>query len=134
VHTNPVLICFCSILYYRDLAEHIKRYRAEKEILKTLDTSGFGDEIYFSLKPFIGKLINESILKEKSQEKQFLKRKSYQQLVLNRWHVLLRLALNKELIKYRRHNLHKKNKIESVSLLKKIIQMVSKKISLFTKK
>ena len=134
MHTNPVLICFCSILYYRDLAEHIKRYRAEKEILKTLDTGGFGDEIYFSLKPFIGKLINEPILKEKSQEKQLLKRKRYQQLILNRWNVLLRLTLNKELISYRRHNLKKKNKIESVSLLIRIIQMISKKISLFTKK
>jgi hypothetical protein len=61
VHTNPILICFCSILYYRELAEQIRRYRIEKEIVKRMDSTSSDGEIYFSLKEFTGKLRNEPL-------------------------------------------------------------------------
>lgn len=129
MHSNSILICFCSILYYRDLAEHIRRYKIEKEIVKTMEIGQSGDEKYYFLKDFIGKLRNEPILKGKSEEKKILKNRIYNQLILNRWHVMLRLSLNKELISCRRHHLKKKPKIESFSILTRVIQMFLKKMS-----
>jgi len=104
VHTNSILICFCSILYYRDLAEHIRRYKIEKEIVKALDAKNSPNKmLHYALRKFRGKLTNETFLKEKYAQK-----KTYNHLVLNRWHIMLRLHLNKELIQYRRHNLKTK--------------------------
>jgi len=117
VHTNPILICFCSILYYQDLAEHIRRYRMEKKIIKAIEKNNLNEEIHYSLKKFSGKLLNEP---EKSDEGPILKKKIYKQLVLNRWHVLLRLTLNKELIVYRRHNIRKKTKIYPISIFARV--------------
>ena len=126
MHTNPILICFCSILYYRELAEQIRRYRIEKEIVKAMDSFSSDGEIYFSLEEFTGKLRNEP-LKGKSSTKDQLKIKIYKKHILNRWHLYLRLTLNKELIAYRGHNLKKKVIIEPASMLKKIMLLCKKK-------
>lgn len=40
-HTNPVLICFCSILYYKDLNEHLRRYRNEKRRILEIEKIGY---------------------------------------------------------------------------------------------
>ena len=121
MHTNPILICFCSILYYRDLGEHIRRYRIEKQIVKAKETNNLDDEVYYLIKKFGGKLvINDSFLKEKSSDDRILRKKIYNQLIVNRWHVLLRLSINKELIPYRQHNIKKMNKIQNISLFTKI--------------
>jgi len=130
VHTNPILICFCSILYYRDLGEHIRRYRIEKQIVKAKETNNLDDEVYYLIKKFGGKLvINDSFLKEKSSDDRILRKKIYNQLIVNRWHVLLRLSLNKELIPYRQHNIRKKNKSQPISILTRMkLFFVEKKI------
>ena len=127
MHTNPILICFCSILYYRELAEQIRRYRIEKEIVKAMDSISSDGEIYFSLKAFTGKLRNEPFepLKGKSSPRdQF---KIYKKHILNRWHLFLRLTLNKELIVYRGHNLKDKVIVEQSSMLKKMMLLCKKK-------
>ena len=126
MHTNPILICFCSILYYRELAEQIRKYRIEKEIVKTMDSISSDGEIYFSLKEFTGKLSNEP-LKGRSSTRDQMKIKIYKKHILNRWHLFLRLTLNKELIAYRGHNLKKKVIIEPASMLKKMMLLCKKK-------
>jgi hypothetical protein len=127
VHTNPILICFCSILYYRELAEQIRRYRIEKEIVKRMDSTSSDGEIYFSLKEFTGKLRNEP-LKGRSSTNDQLKIKVYKKHILNRWHLFVRLTLNKELIAYRGHNLKKIEIIEhESSMLKKMMLLCKKK-------
>ena len=122
MHTNPILICFCSILYYPDLAEHIRRYRIEKEFIQASEVDNFDDDVFFSLKKFHGKLATELVFKEK----RLSKKSNYNQKMLNRWHLLLRLNVNKELIPFRSHNLRKKQKNQPISLLKKLIFKVSK--------
>lgn len=87
-HTNPVLICFCSILYYRDLSEHLRRYRNEKR--RILETEEIDYRMIFKLKKFNGYLPPDT------NRKQIYSKKN-----LNKWHLLLRLSLNKELIDYR---------------------------------
>jgi len=126
VHTNPILICFCSILYYPDLAEHLRRYKIEKKIVQVMEMNNCDDDIYFSLRKFRGKLTKEFVLNKKLGEKQILKKKVYNQLVLNRWHLFIRLNLNKELIPFRSHNLRKKKKTKPK--LSRVIAKLSKKI------
>ena len=132
VHTNPILICFCSILYYRDLAEHIRRYKMEKEVVKSMQkvkNSSNDDEIYLFLKKFGGKL-NKEISKEFSDgNTKTIKEntKTYRKTIVNRWHVLYRLSLNKELIPYRGHNIKKKLKKESLSIFTRIKLICTKK-------
>ena len=117
MHTNPILICFCSILYYRNLAEHIRRYKIEKELVKALETKNANKEIYFKLKTFSGyPLLNDP----SSNEEKWTTKTCYSQHVKNRWHLIIRLSLNKELIQYRRHNLNTKNENESLFSLTKV--------------
>jgi putative lipase involved disintegration of autophagic bodies len=77
MHTNPVIISFCSILYYARLREYmrLKHNRIiSKEIVKRSELL-FGKE-----------------------------RKIYKKNVVNRWLLYWRLSVNKELIQYRKQN------------------------------
>jgi hypothetical protein len=87
VHSNPVLITFCSILYYDELNEKIYKQRLKKIEFINLNNQ---NEIV---------LIENNML-SLSYTKNLQKRVSF-----NRWHLYLRLWLNKELIQYRKHNL-----------------------------
>ena len=116
VHTNPILICFCSILYYRDLAEHIHRFKNEKKILaismmnkeninqNTLDEA----EIYFFINKLGGQHAKDSLNRSEPEFSSSRTKKQYKKYLVNKWHVMLRLTRNKELIQYRRHHIKEK--------------------------
>ena len=95
MHTNPILICFCSILYYRDLAEHIRRYKIEKELVKSMRLSkneANDEKVQFFLKKFGGKLSkelhNETSNHITSDNKR--SKRVYNKFIVNRWHVLIK--------------------------------------------
>lgn len=89
-HTNPILICFCSLLCYRDLSEHVSRFKNEKR--QILETEEIDHRMLFNLKKFVGFL-----------PPGLVETKAYNRNILNRWHLALRLAVNRELIVYRGH-------------------------------
>ena len=95
-HTNPVLICFCGMLYYKGLSEHLTRYKKEKRLI--LETEEIDHRMSFQLKKFIGYL-------PKIEEKKF-----YNRRILNKWHLLVRLTMNRELINFRKQFLFVKEK------------------------
>lgn len=95
VHTNPIIITFCSILYYADLDEHIRRYRHEKYAMRR----ELSHDEFLALRKFKGKL--EPI---GSDENVSLKAsKGYNKRIVNKWHLLVMLKQNLSLIKYRKH-------------------------------
>ena len=122
MHTNPILICFCSILYYRDLAEHIKNFNKEKKRLMA-NTRQDKENVYF-LKKFGNKMARrvtlDTIEKQNTNENMSLKNKIYNKTYVNKWHLLIRLCLNKELIQFRKHNIKRKAKKESESMFTKL--------------
>ena len=135
VHTNPVLISFCSILYYRDLAEHIKCYNKEK---RRLLASQSDTKKYYFMKKFGSKLDRQQLILDGDEQKSSITNsstKKYNKTIVNRWHLLLRLDSNKELIQFRKHqiNKHKKhgNNDEETSLsilvARKVKSICSKK-------
>ena len=115
MHTNPILVTFCSILYYKDLGVHIKLYKIERNLLRVDSV-----EKFFFMKTFSGKLPNET---HKNQENKTTK--TYKKHIVNRWHVLVKLSLNKELIQFRRHNLRREINYEDVSIYKQIKDKIS---------
>ena len=109
VHTNPIIISFCSILYYKELSLHIRRYRFEKfALLKKLRNK----EAKVNLKKFNGRLLGEEVFLELEHfNVKPPKIKTYNKTIVNRWHLYLRLLMNKELVVYRKKYLeNKKNK------------------------
>ncbi len=98
---------FCSILYYKELGEHIRRYYIEKRnILKNLDqeiSDKIEGELYFFLKPFNGRLENSKIEEEILVFSHVKKR--YSNKVLKKWHLFVMLIKNKDLIRYRKFDL-----------------------------
>ena len=129
MHTNPILICFCSILYYKDLAEHVKNHNKEKKYLIAITKHTDGNESdkkkYYFMKKFGNKMARQQDLNEtedmnKTNDTQMSKKKVYNKTIVNKWHLLIRLNLNKELIQFRKNNIRKKTKKKSESMLKKI--------------
>ncbi len=112
MHTNSILICFCSILYYKDLAEHIRRYRIEKSYIlsKNYPIAFNFEQVSFFIKEFTGKLSDDNkIIKEEDT-------KIYNKKILNKWHLFVRLSLNQELIQYRSHNIKIKSRRKQLNL------------------
>lgn len=95
-HTNPVLICFCGMLYYKGLSEHLTRYKKEKRHI--LETEEIDYRMLFQLKKFTG------FLPKVKDEKVYNRR------ILNKWHLLIRLTMNQELIAFRKQFLVVKEK------------------------
>ena len=93
MHTNPILITFCSILYYKDLDEYLHRFRAERRTLMKTEKFFLTDELVV-MKTFGGRRLS---LRGET--------KRYNRLVVNRWHLWLRLSLNREITYMRRNNL-----------------------------
>ena len=115
MHTNPIVITFCSILYYKNLDKHIKYYLREKrQIESELQNC---QEIEVDLKSFSGLLVPEVIVDYRKTRVQY---KAYNQNIVNRWFILLMLEKNKQLIKYRSHNIEKKEKIEKEGIFTKV--------------
>ena len=105
MHTNPILLSFCSLLYYRNLQDHIRNYIIEKKSVE--DKFNLSDEFIFRIDKFTGRVEISAI------ERETKTRKNYKKNVVNKWHVMLMLQRNKTLIKYRAHNIIKKENKEN---------------------
>lgn len=120
MHTNPVLLSFCSLLYYKNLRKHISAYKLERK--KVEKTVNLNDEFQFRIKKFTGRIdqITETTEEATSSFPEYSSNnKTYRKRVVNKWHVMLMLQMNKSLIKYRKHNLIKKKTIEKMSFIQK---------------
>lgn len=87
MHSNSILLCFCSLLCYENLSDHIHHYKAERKLFKSENKS-------FKIKEFDG--LNNRI-----------KTRTYNQKILNKWCLLIVLNNNPSLIRCRKHNLKK---------------------------
>lgn len=53
MHTNPILLSFCSILYYKNLREHIRQFKLERR--KIENNINLNDGFSFRIKKFTGR-------------------------------------------------------------------------------
>ena len=95
MHSNPIIVTFCSLLYYEDLSDHIRNHRMER-IVKPLDKSL---EEFYILRPsnFDSKPLNEFKMHPLIENSGYQPKRNYNRKILNRWHLFLRLSLNIEL-------------------------------------
>ena len=100
MHTNPVLLSFCSLLYYKNLQIQIKNYKKERRNIE--EKINMNNKFSFRIKKFTGRVLDSA-----AENEALLKRK-YKKNILNKWHLLLMLHRNKSLIKYRSSNLIKR--------------------------
>jgi hypothetical protein len=82
------MICFCSILYYKNLSNHINHFKIEKRMIQTNLTSDQVCRIAY----FTGRAINDRLANKKI----------YNTKILNKWHLLIMLDRNKSIIRYRK--------------------------------
>jgi hypothetical protein len=131
VHTNSILVCFCSILYYKDLAVHIKRFVLERSQLKARALIDNHEKHYF-MRNFSGKLTQIPLKPDLGQVKEDeasssvgMHQKTYKKCIVNKWHVFVKLSMNKELIQFRHHNIksRKAASVETESLFKRIANL-----------
>jgi hypothetical protein len=131
VHTNSILVCFCSILYYKDLAVHIKRFIREKNLLKAKSMIDHHEKYYF-MKNFSGKLTQivvksdlDQVNLDEASSSERPPKKTYKKCIVNKWHVFVKLSMNKELIQYRHHNIRsrKATSVENESQFKRILNL-----------
>ena len=104
MHTNPVLITFLSLLYYKNLDEHVRRFQIEKKIFKEQED----DKNMLKMRTFIGRLSISGPPDPIQMLHNKYIHKSYNIRVLIRWHLLLLLSKNKQLIYFRKHQFNKK--------------------------
>jgi hypothetical protein len=121
------LISFCSLLYYKDLNEHIRRHKIEK-ILIPLDETVMKSCILrpskFEKRPEFGEHRHPFVKNPN------IYLKSYDRRVLIRWHLLLRLSLNPELTRMRKHLIESKKNEKKNSSKEKFISKVKKVINI----
>ena len=131
MHTNPIILTFCSILYYRDLGEHIRRHFKEKNKIskRILDNESYS----VHMRSFTGILTEEIIKPGDIKIKNKKSQKSYNKTILNKWYLLLMLHYNKQLIRYRKSHIKKKKNKEKKSLISKLMCCSKKKDSNFPK-
>ena len=138
VHTNPILLCFISILYYKNLDEHIQMYRFEKYHMN----NEIDDDEFLNLKKFKGRLAHhhhsigfkgtiadDDVIKKSAKSlpnshkhDEMLtelkeNKKVTNKMIVNRWHVFLILSQNMALIQYRKHNIKKIPKDENKNMI-----------------
>ena len=104
MHTNPIIICFCSVLYYKHLAEHIRRYKIQKRDLNLDENES--DELFVKLTKFNGRLSISEAAEQIPLSNMYMSldnKRIYNKKIVNRWHLFLRLNLNKELMVYRKY-------------------------------
>ena len=116
------------MLYYKDLSDHLYKHKIEKLVMPLdeslqdfymLRPSKFGDRLNH-----FGHLVHPFV--QTTTLYGFEKiAKTYKRSVLIRWHLLLRLTLNPELIQLRKHRIVIKdvNKKKFMSKVKKVIQL-----------
>ena len=109
MHSNPILLTFCTLLCYKDLHEHMRRYRIEKLLMplqEPLKNEYTLMPIAFKSKPSPESYLRHPFLENKSSLVTF--RKVYTRKVINRWHLFIRLSLNLELTGFRNHRIKDK--------------------------
>ncbi len=104
VHTNPILITFCSILYYKNLRNHVNNYKLERKHVQDYYNLDENDSIIMSR--FTGK---SSQVKMNTNH---IAKKIYNKFIVNKWHVILFIHKNKSLIRFRSHNINRNKKID----------------------
>lgn len=108
MHTNPIIITFVSIMYYKKLDEFIRRHHIEKRI-------------YLSQNP--DKKLRLSVFRGflpiESPTDPFLKKMNigysqnvYNKKIVNKWHLIWFLSKNKSLCVLRKHNFIKEEEEE----------------------
>lgn len=112
MHTNPIILTFCSILYYKDLNEHLNRYKLEKKFSSIAEN----DELDLQIKKFNGFLLHPNTLENK-------RKRIYNKRIVNKWHLILCLCQNPQLVLYRK---------EYIAKLK-LKKQIKEKISIFQK-
>jgi hypothetical protein len=125
VHTNPIILSFCSLLYYKDLSEHLRRFKIEKayaekfigkdERIKMATFTGRVPPVFHMQDSSSPRRTAESIANSKFNKNNrdvqlnlLGKHKKYNQFIVNKWHVIAMLDRNKTLIRYRKHFVAKK--------------------------
>ena len=76
MHTNPILISFCSILYYKHLDQYVKRYVKEKMKIEK-DLKG----VVVELKNFDGRQLSRN--KTNSTNAPIKEYKTYCKVIVN---------------------------------------------------
>jgi hypothetical protein len=117
VHTNPIILTFCSLLYYKELTEHLRRYKIEKAFAeKFIDKD---EEI--KMATFKGRVPPVFHVEDGSNKRAVSARpsfyevqmnllgpvKKYNKFIVNKWHVLVMLERNKALVRFRKHFVEK---------------------------
>ena len=64
--------------------------------------------------------LNETEEINRPNDTQISKKKVYNKTIVNKWRLLIRLNLNKELIQFRKNNIRKNTKKKSDSMLNKV--------------
>jgi hypothetical protein len=126
VHGNPILITFCSLLYYKDLNEHIRRHKIEKILMpldETVNKSCILRPSKFEKRPEFGEIKHPFV------KNPHVYLKNYDRKVLIRWHLLLRLSLNPELTRLRKHLIKSEKDEKKNSIRNKFISKVRKIIN-----
>ena len=108
---------------------HIKRFVLERNQLKARASVDHKEKYYF-MRNFSGKLTNipvkpdlDQVREDEASSREGLDQKTYKKCIVNKWHVFVKLSMNKELIQYRHHNIkrRKATSVETESLLKRIV-------------
>ena len=97
-----------------------------------MTNNGIDQQGFYELRKFTGRLFSASHLDVQADKslKKMLYKKYYNKKIVNKWHLLIWLNANKQLIQYRKHNLVKKNTNEPVSLLVRIKSLCNKNNSI----
>lgn len=139
MHTNPIIICFCSILYYKDLSEHLRRYRKQRRMLAS-NGEFAGADVKVQMNEFTGRLCEDDFglaaahpngggasnggFDDSISARKQLIRREYKTQVVIRWHLFAIMSMNKDLIKYRKIKKVKREKREKEGVLGKIKKRV----------
>ena len=107
MHSNPIIITFCSLLYYKDLDQHVRIHRIEKMLIP------FDDSLkkYYIIRPakFIQKPLDQYEIHPILTKLNYSPKKlNYNKTIVNRWHLYVRLSVNIELTIYRKNKIRNK--------------------------
>lgn len=110
------------MLYYKQLAEHIRRYKEEKSYVEQFIQS---DE-RIRMAKFNGRVSSIFQLDEERRASELTpikiraQTKQYNKFVVNKWHVMLMLSRNLALLQYRKRGKNEKSEVKEASMAEKI--------------
>ena len=124
MHTNPILITFVNLLYYKKLQEFLRRHHREKRdyLARNPDTK----PQQLKLGHFRGLL---------PPHKRGPEAISYNQSIVSKWHLLCFLNKNRGLIMMRKHNiLREEIKEARLGFIRRLKAKLNELIALFRRK